>query len=83
MPLYSVQTRHSVEEILDSAVAYFGEEGLGLDLKSRDRCCVLLEGGGGHVSVTAEAVGEGSTVELETREWDFHVKRFMRQVGKS
>jgi hypothetical protein len=27
------------------------------------------------------AGGKEATVDLETREWDYHVKQFMRQIG--
>lgn len=82
MALYSVETRLSPERGIESALAYFGASGLGLELAEQDLCCVTFEGGGGHVTVTASA-GEKklTTVRLETREWDYHVKRFMREIG--
>ncbi len=73
---YSAETKLKASEVLDKAAQYFGEGGLGLELASRDDCCVSLVGGGGHVTVTV-AEGEKTTVELETREWDYHVKEFM------
>jgi hypothetical protein len=35
------------------------------------------------LSVSSLVPGEGktTTVELETREWDYYVKRFMREIG--
>lgn len=81
MARYSVETRESPEEVIQKAVGYFGGEGLGLSVGTEDPCCVTFEGGGGHVSVAASQEEEGrTTVELETREWDYHVKRFMAQV---
>ncbi|MGD8998764.1 MAG: hypothetical protein PVH80_11705 [Anaerolineae bacterium] len=80
MALYSVETRKSPEEVIQKAVVYFGEEGLGLSVGTEDPCCVTFQGGGGHVSVTASEEGGRTTVELETREWDYHVKKFMAQV---
>jgi hypothetical protein len=80
MPLYSVETKMSPEDVVERAKAYFGEGGLGLSVTSQDPCCITLEGGGGHVSVTASQEDAGTEVRLETREWDYHVKKFMGQV---
>jgi hypothetical protein len=81
MPLYAVETELSPEEAIHKAVAYFGEGGLGLDMAQEGACCAFFQGGGGHVRVTASGEEEKTVVELETREWDYDVKRFMRQIG--
>jgi hypothetical protein len=81
MARYSVETNQSPGKAIERASVYFGEGGLGLDLVEQNDCCVLFEGGGGYVSVTV-SVGEKKTiVDLETREWDYHVKRFMEQLS--
>jgi hypothetical protein len=83
MARYSVKTKLSPEDAIKKAKAYFGEGGLGLEMSEQNPCCVYFEGGGGHVTVTAGAV-EGkkeTTVTLETREWDYQVKRFMREIA--
>jgi hypothetical protein len=80
MARYSVETRVSPEEVIRFATVYFGEGGLGLEVASENSCCASFEGGGGHVLVTAVGDGERTDVELETREWDFHVRRFMREI---
>jgi hypothetical protein len=66
-------------EAIDTAVAFFGPGGLDLEVTERAECCVRLEGGGGYVLVEAEEDegGNGSLVEVESREWDYHVKRFL------
>jgi len=81
MPAYSVETKLSPEEAIEQARAYFGEGGLGLDAKDEGPCCTAFEGGGGFVRVTADAGDKRTTIHLETREWDYHVKRFMREIG--
>lgn len=82
MARYSVETKLSPEEATERARAYFGEGGLGLDATEEAECCVTFEGGGGYVTVTASPGDEKRTeVELATREWDYHVKTFMRQIG--
>ncbi len=78
---YATETRLRTSEVLDRAVEYFGEGGLGLQLTSRDDCCASLMGGGGHVTVTVTE-GEKTAVKLEAREWDYHVKRFMAEKLK-
>lgn len=73
---YGKETKLGTSEVLDKSEEYFGEGGLGLELLSRDDCCISLVGGGGHVTVTVSE-GEKTSVDLETREWDYHVKKFM------
>ena len=80
MPRYGVQTKLSPQEIIQKAAAFFGKEGVGLEITDRSRCCVSFQGGGGHVSVTVNE-GEQTEVELVTREWDYDVKRFVRQIA--
>jgi hypothetical protein len=80
MARYSVETKKSPEEAIRRAVDYFGEQGLGLSVGEEDPCCVTLQGGGGHVFVAATQEEGKTTVELETREWDYHVKKFMGQL---
>jgi hypothetical protein len=80
MALYTAATRKEPEEVVEQAIDYFGEEGLGLSMTGDSPCCVAFEGGGGHVSVTASREEHGTEVRLETREWDYHVKRFLGQI---
>lgn len=81
MPRYSVESATSPEEVVEEAKVFFGEEGLGLEITSETPCCVTFRGGGGHVTVAASDKEGKTEVDLETREWDYHVKRFMHQVG--
>jgi hypothetical protein len=81
MARYSVETKLKPEEAMERATAYFGEGGLGLEVSEQNPCCVYFVGGGGHVSVTVGPGEKKTTVELETREWDYHVKQFMRKIG--
>lgn len=81
MTRYSVETRLNPEEAIKAAVAYFGEGGLGLKAEEQGPCCVYFEGGGGFVRATASEGKKRTTVNLETREWDYHVKQFMQKIG--
>jgi len=76
----SKETRLSAEEIISVASDFFGKEGIGLEEKSRNSCCISFEGGGGHVSVT---IGEGDSkqsVDVETREWEYQAKEFLGKL---
>jgi hypothetical protein len=79
---YEVKTKLSVEDVLEKALTYFGEEGVGLELEQQTACCVYFSGAGGDVSVTVDADTEGdqNAVHLETREWDYQVRQFMEKV---
>jgi hypothetical protein len=81
MAVYGVETKLSPEQVIERAAAYFGEGGLELEITEQDPCCITLTGGGGHVTVTASAEEKMTNVRLETREWDYHVKRFMEEIG--
>jgi hypothetical protein len=82
MARYSVETKLSPEETIRSATVYFGTGGLGLKVAAEEgACCASFEGGGGHVLVTAVEDGKRTEVVLETREWDHHVKQFMRTIA--
>jgi hypothetical protein len=80
MARYSTETKLSPERVIEKARAYFGTE-MGLDTTDDNPCCITFEGGGGFVSVTVNAGEKKTAVELETREWDYQVKQFMREIG--
>jgi hypothetical protein len=82
MARYGVKTKLSPEQVIQKALAYFGKGGLGLDMTKQGNCCAYFEGGGGHVQVMAASEEKKTDVELETREWDYDVKQFMRQIGR-
>lgn len=79
MARYGVYTKLDPEEVIRRAVDFFGEGGLGLTVTEQGSCCATFEGGG-HVAVYVNA-GEKTEVELVTREWDYDVKRFMRDIA--
>jgi hypothetical protein len=75
---YGSKTRLSTSRVLAKAEEYFGAGGLGLEVTSRDNCCISLAGGGGHVTVTVSE-GDKTSVDVETQEWDYQVKDFMAE----
>ena len=73
---YQVTTPLTPREALEQALADFGPGGLELQLTSQTNLSLVLQGGGGHIAVTAEP-GAKTTLEIETREWDYGVEQFM------
>jgi hypothetical protein len=51
---YHVTTPLTPREALEQALADFGPDGLGLHLTSQTNLSLVLQGGGGHIAVTAE-----------------------------
>ena len=80
MGRYSKESALTHEEIVEKAAAYFGPAKLGLEIAEQKECCLLLQGGGGHVYLEVEKRESGSIVEIETREWDYQVKEFLKKV---
>ena len=78
---YQVTTPLTPGEALEQALADFGPGGLGLQLTSQTNLNVVFQGGGGYIAVTAQP-GAETTLELETREWDYGVKQFMARVQR-
>jgi len=76
MASYYVESKLSPEAAIGKAVAFFGSR---LEQTEHNACCVRFEGGGGHVLVSVSS-GDKTRVDLETREWDYDVKQFMRRL---
>jgi hypothetical protein len=76
---YQVTTSRTPREALEQALADFGPGGLGLQRTSQTNLSLVFQGGGGHIAVTAEP-GAQTTLEIETREWEYGVQQFMTRV---
>jgi hypothetical protein len=77
---YEVTTPLTPGEALARAIAHFGPGGMGLAVTTQSHRSVVFQGGGGHVMITIQP-GAETTLELETREWDYAVQQFMAQVS--
>jgi hypothetical protein len=77
---YQVTTKLSPHEAMQRAIAHFGAEGLGLQLVDQNDACVTFEGGGGHVSILTCAEDKKTSLDVETREWDYAVRQFIERV---
>ena len=78
---YQVTTARTAREALEQALADFGPGGLGLQLTAQTNLSLVFQGGGGHIAVTA-APGALTTLDIETREWDYGVQQFMASVQR-
>jgi hypothetical protein len=73
-------TKLKPEEVINRAVNFFGPKGFGLTIQEGDANSVYLEGGGGGVRVNASKAEKGTTVDIETREWESQVKNFLASL---
>lgn len=80
---YQVTTKLSQGDAIKQAKEYFGPQGVGLEVVTEQDASIAFSGGGGHVSVVACASDEATSLELETREWDYPVQQFMHQISKA
>ena len=78
---YEATTALSPQAAIAYAKNYFGPQGVGLKFIEEHETAVTLMGGGGHVSVVVCSGEKQTTLELETREWDYPVRQFMREVS--
>lgn len=74
------KTKLSPEEAIKKAVEFFGPGGYGLKVNQQNPTCVYFEGGGGGIQITACIEGKRTSVDLESREWDYQVKEFLRKI---
>jgi hypothetical protein len=69
-------------EVVESVKSYFGDGGLGLKLIRDEAGFLIFEGGGGHVAATLCAQQDQTLVVIETREWEFDVRRFIQGLDR-
>lgn len=74
-------TEHRPKEVLDKAAAFFGPQGVGLDIMPRsDQALEFNDSVGGFVLVQVAPQDEGTEIDITTREWDYDVRRFLREI---
>lgn len=76
-----LKTTRSPEEAVQKLKRFFGQGGLGLDLKEETSVCLTFEGGGGYVIATLCQEGGGTRVDLATQEWENQVREFSSRLG--
>jgi hypothetical protein len=75
----AAKTKLSPEDAVKRAVGFFGSGSYGLEVKEQTDTCAYFVGGG--VDVTACAEEKGTSVEVESREWDFQTREFIGKLG--
>ena len=74
------ETKLSGEQVLERAIAFFGEQGQGLSITERSSRHVSLEGCGGFVTVEVRQENGATKVDVSTREWETQAKGFIRKL---
>ena len=74
------KTKLASEEVIDRASKFFGKGGEGMEEKERNPCCLSFEGAGGYVSISIYEEEKHRMVELETREFEYQAKQFMKTI---
>lgn len=78
---YEVTTSMTPEEVIEYALGYFGPGQTGLEVTSQTSQGVVFQGGGGYVAIQIQPAAN-TTVDIETREWDYPVQQFMSRLGR-
>jgi predicted AAA+ superfamily ATPase len=80
MIVVSFETEKNQEEIMDKAVRYFGS--IGLKISERGDCCIYFEdeNQSGYVKVTLSQKGKKFEVDVESKEFEYHAKKFAKDL---
>jgi hypothetical protein len=73
-------TTDSPVQVIEKAFDYFGPNGVGLRIARREPDAIQLEGGGGHVQITACAKGSRTEVDIQSREWQRQALEFLGRL---
>jgi hypothetical protein len=76
----NVRTKLKPDEVVKKALEFFGPGGYGLKVTDQSDTCAYFEGGGGGIEVTTCTDDKGTSVDLETREWEYQVKEFAVKI---
>jgi hypothetical protein len=76
----NIKTKSKPEDVINKAVKFFGPGGYALKIVQQAPGYAEFEGGGGGVRVTARTEGKETSVDLETREWEYQLKEFVEQL---
>jgi hypothetical protein len=78
----NVRTKSKPEEVVKKALEFFGPGGYGLKVTDQSDTCTSFEGGGGGIDITTCSDDNGTSVDMETREWEYQVKEFAKKIKK-
>ncbi len=74
------ESKLASKEVIKRAIAFFGPRGYGLILREEDNCNAYFEGGGGSVRISAADSPKGSSVDIESVEWDYQANEFFGKL---
>jgi hypothetical protein len=80
MAVYEKQSKNSAEKVMEKAIKFFAGSPPGLTIKTQESNFAAFEGGGGFVNVEVVKKDKGSTVNIETREWDYWAQKFLEKL---
>ena len=75
-----VKTKLSPEKTIEEAVAFFGPEGYGLEVKENMADHAHFVGGGGSVTLTVKPEDKKTAVDIVSQEWDYQVQQFLQKI---
>jgi len=70
----------SPQKVIGQLKAYFGDEGLGLQLVLDTDCRIIFRDSMGYVMTTLNTADNQTSVIIETREWEYFVRRFLDRL---
>ena len=73
-------TLHSMANVLDLALSFFGLDGVGLSVSDITSDCLVLQGCGGYVCVSVSDMDDKCSVNVEARKWNALVDFFLRSL---
>jgi len=71
-----IKTKKKPDKILQKLKDYFGSTGLKLEIARENENGMLFKGSGGYVEATIVTEDSKTRVNLESSEWDYHIKKF-------
>ena len=75
------KTKLSPEKAIERAVAFFGPDGYGLEVKENMANHAFFVGGGGSVTITVKPEDKKTSVDIVSQEWDFQVHEFIEKTS--
>ena len=76
---YTTTAKMGPEDVIRTAVDYFGPDGLGLKTCESTPRSAQFEAPDGFVTITVECE-DRTTVNISTREYDFDAQQFMARI---
>jgi len=74
------ETKLRPEKVIEKAIAFFGPQGVGLEVEDSGEGCARFAGGGGFVYVSACQGEKRTQVSVEAREWEPQAKQFVAKL---